>query len=245
MKCPKCGKRIAENSLFCKCCGYKIPQKPKYIRSQAMKTAMRIMLVSLVIFAVGMLLALVVAPVGIALFALGAIGLVGGSIAYLIAEMKKRRKDEDTMCYDHVTPLPIEPVVISAADKFVYPDLLPLKSYFESAIAEGSSDSFVSIMFNHSVVLQIIDCPNSKIGEKHNIGLFFFPYLYEDSVLYERFADNEYMRYFKNNSINSDEGVDAYFGTDIQKTLLVASHILANVYYIPTNAKLQIDCQNV
>ena len=245
MKCPMCGRSIARNSLFCKYCGYRIPQKPKYIRSQAMKTSMRILLISLVLFAVGMLLAFVIPPIGIVLFGLGAIGLVGGSIAYLIAEMEKRRKDEDTMCYDHVTPLPIEPVVIPASNKFIYPDMLPIKSYFEHAIAIGSSDGFVSVMFNHAVVLQIIDCPEPKKDEKHNIGVFFFPYLYEDSIIYERFADNEYLRYFSNNPINSDEGVDAYFGTDIQKALLVASHILANVYYIPTNAKLQLDCKNV
>ena len=210
-----------------------------------MKVSMRIIIISIVLFAVGMFFALVATPIGIVLFGLGAIGLIGGSVAYLIAEMKKRRKDEDTMCYDHATPLPIEPVVISAADKFIYPDLLPLEPYFEYAITIGSSDSFVSVMFNHSVVSQIIDCPNSKIGEKHNIGVFFFPYLYEDSVLYERFADNEYMRYFNNNPIDSDEGVDAYFGMDIHKALLVVSHVLANVYYIPTNAKLQINCQKV
>lgn len=245
MECPKCGKRIAQNSLFCKYCGFRIPQKPKYIRSKAMKISMRILFISIGLFAVGAFLALEGSSAGIVLFGLGAIGLVGGCVAYFVAEIKKKRKDEESMCYTHVTPLPIEPVVLNPRDHFVYPDLLALHSYFEHALATSSSECFVSVMFQHSVVLQIIDCPNAKKGEKHNIGVFFFPYLYEDSELNERFADNEYMRFFGNNPIDSDEGVDAYFGTDYSKALQVASYILATVYYIPTNAKLQTDCQYI
>ena len=241
MKCPMCGSRIAENSLFCKFCGFRIPQKPRYIRSQPMKTSMYIMFLGLGLFAVGMSLVFVIPPLGIAIFGFGVVGLVGGSIAYLITELQKKKKDEDAMCYTHVTSLPTEPVIISPHTNFIYPDLKPVKTYFEDAIARGSSDGFVSVMYNHSVVAQIIDCPDSAKGITHNIGIFFFLYLYDDKELMERFTNNYYMDIFAYNPIDSEEGVDAYFGTDIQNALQVVSHILANVYYIPTNAKLQLD----
>lgn len=242
MKCPKCGSNIAGNSLFCKYCGFRIPQKPKYIRSQGMKNSMHIMFIGLGLFAIGLILVPIIIPLGIVSVGLGIVGLVGGSIAYLIEEFKKR-KDEDAMSYTHVTPLPMDPVVISPHSHFIYPDIQPLKAYFENATAKGSNDGFVSIMFNHSVVAQIIDCPNK--GKTHDIGIFFFPYLYEDRNLIERFADNYYMDIFAYNAIDSEEGVDAYFGTDIQSALQVVSYILANVYYIPTNSKLQLDCANI
>lgn len=241
MKCPKCESHISSSSIFCKYCGFKIPQKPKYIRSKSMKAAMKIMIAGLFAFAVGMLLVLVLPSIGIVIFAFGAIALVGGSIAYLIAEFQKKRKDEERMAYSHPTCLPIEPIVISPSTEFALSGMEQVQSYFEQAFSKGSSDGFCSVMFNHSLVLQIIDCSNDSEGRKHEIGIFFFPYLYDDSELMERFEDNHYKHYFSNNPLDSEEGADAYFGADIKKAIRVASYILATVYYIPLDTKLYYD----
>lgn len=245
MKCPKCGSRIANNSLFCKYCGYKIPQKPKYIRSRAMKVAMRVLIVGLSVFAIGAYLAIIYHEVGLVLVGAGGVLLVGGCIAYLCAEFIKHKKEAEDECYTHVTSLPIEPIVLDSRVGFIFPDLENIEPYFKNAIAHGSTEGWVDIMFNQSLLTQIIDCPEEKNGEKHNIGIFFFPYLYEDKHLYMRFEDNDYMDYFSNNPVYSDEGVDAYFGTDIHKALQVASYILASVYYIPTYSKLKVNGHNI
>ncbi len=241
MECPKCGKRIAENSLFCKYCGYKIPQKPKYVRSKAMKTAMSVFISGLVIFALGLGVMTSALEIGLVFAALGGILFIVGVIAYLVADIAKYKQDRKDLGFT-TTPLPEEPAFVQHAQGFIFPDFKPALAHFEKAFANESSNGFVEVMYNNMLVAQIADCPNKEAGETHCIGVFFFPYLYEDEQLYARFKINEYYTYFSNNPIDSEEGADAYFGSDIQLALQAASSILATVYNIPLNTKLKVNC---
>lgn len=244
MECPKCGKRIAENSLFCKYCGYKIPQKPKYVRSKAMKTAMTIFICGLVVFALGLCIMTSVLEIGLVFAALGGILFIIGMIAYLVADIAKYKQDRKDLGFT-TTPLPQESAIVQPDPGFIFPDLKPALSYFENAFANGISEGFVEVTYNNMLVLQIADCPDKKAGETHSIGVFFFPYVYDDEQLYARFRNNEFYSYFTNNPIDSDEGADAYFATNVQLALQAASSILAMVYQIPLNTKLKVKCQDL
>lgn len=87
--------------------------------------------------------------------------------------------------------------------------------------------------------MQIINVPDVTNGGKENIGIFFYPYLYDDRTLIERFADNYYIHEF-NYKIYGDEGTAAYFGKNVKNAMIVASYILSTVYYIPLEAQLSI-----
>ena len=242
MECPRCGKRIAENSLFCKYCAYQIPQKPKYVRSKAMKIAMSIVIAGLVVFAAGLCIAIYEPEIGLVPIVIGVALLVVGAIAYLCAEWVKIKKDREDLGFTTPTSLPKEPIAVRPNAGFIFSDMKQVLKYFSNAFTNGSSDGFVDVSYNNMLVLQIADCPNIQAGETHCIGVFFFPYLYEDEQLYARFMNNEYYPYFNNNPLDSDEGADAYFGSDIQLALQAASSILATVYNIPLNTKLKVNC---
>lgn len=241
MKCPKCGKRIAENSLYCKYCGYNIPQKPKYVRSKAMKIAMSIFIFGMIVFVIGLCIMTSALEAGLVVAVLGGVSFIVGMIAYLVADIAKYKQDRKDLGFT-TTPLPEKPASVQPAQGFIFPDLKPALAHFEKAFANGSSEVFVEVMYNNMLISQIADCPNKEAGETHCIGVFFFPYLYEDEQLYARFKRNEYYAYFSNNPIDSEEGADAYFGSNIQLALQAASSILATVYNIPLNTKLKVNC---
>lgn len=202
-----------------------------------MKQILKVIIISLVVFAIGMFTAIALPMVGLVIFSIGAIGLIISSCTYLFLEYKNLRKLEDPNDYQ-ISPLPQEPIRLSANSGFIYPDMLhDLQEAYQKILFAGSSDFFVNILYKGAMVMQFINIPDASKGEMENIGIFFFPYLYNDNELMERFANNDFIHYF-DHKIYSDEGSAAYFGKNLKRAMQVASYILATVYYIPTNEHL-------
>ena len=239
MRCQRCNSYVRNGDLFCPKCGWKITRPAEIKRSKPMKQMMKVIVASLVIFAVGMFATIVVPLVGLVIVIVGGIGLVISSCTYLFLEYKHTHKYEVPMDYQ-VSHLPQEPISLSPRSGFIYPDILrELPKAYEQILYSGFGDFFVSVLYRGAMVMQIINVPDRTKGELENIGIFFFPYLYEDQALMERFANNDFIHYFDHN-IYSDEGTAAYFGKNLKLAMQVASYILAAVYYIPTNEHLTI-----
>lgn len=239
MRCPQCNHRIKSNDLFCPKCGLKVTRPTKIPRSKPMKRMMRAIFISLGVFVTGALLAVIVPIVGLVLVIAGGIGLVICSCSYLVLEYK-HLKVLNTTGYGNVSPLPQEPVHLRPSSGFIYPDILRvLPDEYLKMISAGWENFLVEVLYNGSMVMQFINVPEVGNGEFENIGIFFYPYQYEDEELTKRFIDNYYMWCF-DNKIYSDEGTAAYFGDNLNKAMKVASYILATVYYIPLSAQLTI-----
>lgn len=239
MRCQRCNSHIPNDSLYCKKCGQKVMPMREYRRSKPMKRTMTFIFVSLGLFAAGMFLSIAVPPVGLAILIPGGICLVISSCIYLFQEYRHEKKMNDPVYYE-TTSLSQEPVYLRRTDDFIYPDMfVHVPNEYQKVVSAGSDNFLVDVCYQGKMVMQFINVPDVTKGETENIGIFFYPYLYDDRALIERFADNYYMYKF-DNTIYSDEGTAAYFGKDIRKAMIVATYILATVYYIPLDAQLTI-----
>ena len=242
MRCQRCNSYLRSGDLFCPKCGWKVTRPKEYRRSKPMKQTLQAIILSLVVFAIGLFTAIAAPMVGLIIYSIGAVGLVISSCVYLFLDYRHASKMEDPMLYE-VSPLPQEPILLNRSSGFIYPDMLrELPNAYNKILFSGSGDFFVNVLYRGAMVMQFINVPDASKGETENIGIFFFPYLYKDRELMERFANNYYIYYF-DYKIYSDEGTAAYFGKKLKRAMQVASYILATVYYIPTNEHLiiQID----
>ena len=204
-----------------------------------MKRTMAVIFASLGLFIAGSFIAIGVPKVGIVFVIVGGIGLVVSSTIYLVLEYKHEEKMNDPRYYE-TTFLPHEPVVLRPSDRFIYPLLLrELPNEYDKVLSAGSNEFFVEVCYKGNMVMQFINVPDINKGETENIGIFFYPYMYNDEALFGRFATNYYIHHFDHN-IHSDEGTAAYFGSNLNKAMQVASYILMTVYYIPTDEDLEI-----
>lgn len=211
----------------------------KYKRSKPMKRMVVVIFVSFGLFAAGMFLSIIIPPIGLVLVIFGGISLVISSCIYLFMEYRHEKKMNDPVYYE-TTSLPQEPVYLRRSDEFIYPDIfVRVPNEYKKVVLAGSDNFLVDVCYQGQMVMQFINVPDAGKGEIENIGIFFYPYLYDDRDLIERFADNYYIFKF-DHKIYSDEGTAAYFGKDIKRAMIVASYILATVYYIPLDEKLSI-----
>lgn len=239
MRCPRCNCRIPNDSQYCKKCGLKVTPMRKFKRSKPMKQTMAVIFISLGLFAAGMILSISIPNIGLVILILGSIGLVICSCIYLFLEYQHAMKMNDPIYYE-TTSLPQEPVYLRVRDEFIYPDIyVHVPNEFKKVVLSGSDNFLVDVCYHGKMVMQFINVADTAKGETENIGIFFYPYLYDDRALIERFADNYYIFKF-DHKIYSDEGTAAYFGKDIKKAMIVASYILATVYYIPLDEQLYI-----
>lgn len=239
MRCPRCNSYIKSSDNFCPKCGWKIVHPRKYKRSKPMKRTMAVIFASLGLFVAGSLMAIGIPEVGIVFVIIGGIGLVVSCTTYLVLEYKHEVRMNDPRYYE-TTFLPQEPVVLRPHDRFVYPLLLrELPDEYDKVLSAGSDEFLVEVCYKGHMVMQFINVPDIKKGEMENIGIFFYPCLYKDENLLGRFATNYYIHHFDHN-IRSDEGTAAYFGSNLNKAMQVASYILMTVYYIPTDEDLTI-----
>ena len=195
-----------------------------------MKQTLKVIIVSLILFAIGMFTAIALPEVGLVLVIIGGASLVVSCCFYLFYEYKHMREWEDPADYE-AAPLPQEEILLSSKSGFIYPDMLrDLPEAYNQVRLSGSNEFFVNVLYRGAMIMQIINVPDTAKGETENIGIFFFPYLYEDNALLERFANNDFIYYF-DDKVYSDEGTAAYFGKDLKRAMQVASYILATVYY--------------
>ena len=239
MRCPRCNSHIPDDSQYCKKCGLKVKPVRKIQRSKPMKQTMAVIFGSIGLFAAGMFLSIINPSIGLVLVIMGGIGLVISSCIYLFLEYRHVKKMNDPVNYE-TTTLPQNPVYLRRTDEFIYPDIfVHVPNEYEKVISAGSDNFMVEVCYHGKMVMQFINVPDTAKGETENIGIFFYPYLYEDRALIERFADNYYIFKF-DHKIYSDEGTAAYFGKDLKKAMIVASYILATVYYIPLDEPLSV-----
>lgn len=204
-----------------------------------MKRAMVVVFVSLGLFAAGMFLSIINPSIGVVVLILGGIGLVISSCIYLFLKYWHLKKINDPIHYE-IGELPQEPVYLRRSDEFIYPDIfVHIPNEYKKVLLNDLNNVSIEVCYHGKMVVQFINVPDTAKGETENIGVFFYPYLYEDKAIVERFADNYYIFKF-DHKIYNDEGTAAYFGKDIKKAMIVASYILATVYYIPLDERLSI-----
>lgn len=240
MRCPRCNHWLKQDDLFCPKCGLKVTRPAKIPRSIPMKQMMGVIFVSLGVFVAGAFVAIVAPEVGLVLVMIGGIGLVTSTCAYIVLEYKHVKRLTQTADYS-VTPLPQELVKLKLSAGFVYPDIKRvLPDEYLKMISAGWEQFLVEVCYNGSMVMQFINVPDKEKDEFENIGIFFYPYMYEDEALTDRFIKSDTIIYF-DHKLYSDEGTAAYFGDDLKKAMRVASFVLATVYNIPLDAQLTIN----
>ena len=211
---------------------------------------MGVMIAAGIVFLVGALTAIVAPPVGVALLIGGGIVLVVSSCVYLAMDYKQHTQHSISSnnpssvplfpSQNTPEPLPQQPVYITPDSGFVYPDMLrQLPAAYQQRLKAGSTDFFVNVRYHGQMVMQFINCPDPDKGITQDIGIFFYPETYDNNTLMRRFKNNAFIHCFST-PFYQDEVADAYFGSDLQKAMQVASYILATVYYIPTTAHLDI-----
>lgn len=179
------------------------------------------------VFSVGAYMSIVEPSFGVIVLIAGGIGLVISSCAYLVLEYKQVKRLQVTADYS-VTSLPKEIVKLKLSTGFIYPDIKRvLPDEYLKMISAGWEQFLVEVCYNGAMVMQFINVPDEDQFE--NIGIFFYPYLYEDEALMERFIKSDAILYF-DHKLYSDEGTAAYFGDDLRKAMRVASFVLATVY---------------
>lgn len=179
------------------------------------------------VFAVSAYMSIVQPSIGLIVLIAGGIGLVTSSCAYLVLEYKQVKRLQVMADYS-VTPLPKEIVKLKLSTGFIYPDIKRvLPDEYLKMISAGWEQFLVEVCYNGAMVMQFINVPDKDQFE--NIGIFFYPYLYEDEALMERFIKSDAILYF-DHKLYSDEGTAAYFGDDLRKAMRVASFVLATVY---------------
>ena len=204
-----------------------------------MKQTFKAIVVSFILFTIGMFISIAIPEVGAVFVIVGGVALVVTCCIYLFFEYKHIRDLEAIVDYK-ATPLPQEEIRLNSKSGFIYPDMLQnLPKAYDQVRHSGMNEFYVNVLYRGTMIMQIINVPDTATGETENIGVFFFPYMYEDKDLVERFAHNDFICYF-DDEIYSDEGTSAYFGHDLKLAMQVASYILATVYYIPTNEHLTI-----
>lgn len=205
-----------------------------------MKRMMVVIFVSIGVFAVGAYTAIVASSLGLALVIAGGIGLVVSSCEYLVLEFKHVKRLQATPDYS-VTPLPKEIVKLKLSAGFIYPDIKRvLPDEYLKMISAGWEQFLVEVCYNGAMVMQFINVPDKEKDEFENIGIFFYPYMYDDEALTARFIKSDAILYF-DHKLDSDEGTAAYFGCDLKKAMRVASFVLATVYNIPLDEQLTIN----
>lgn len=240
MRCSRCNHWLKPDDHFCPKCGLKVVCPTKIPRSIPMKRMMAVIFVSLGVFAAGAFIAIAAPSVGLPLVIGGGIGVVASSWAYLVLEYKHVKQLQVTADYS-TTPLPKEIVKLKLSAGFIYPDIKRvLPDEYLKMISAGWEQFLVEVCYNGSMVMQFINVPDKEKDEFENIGIFFYPYLYEDEALTDRFIKSDAILYF-DHKIYSDEGTAAYFGDDLKKAMRVASFVLATVYNIPLDAQLTIN----
>lgn len=240
MRCPRCNHWLKSDDHLCPKCGLEVVRLAKIPRSIPMKRMMAVIFVSIGVFAAGAFIAIGAPSVGLPLVIAGGIGVVASSWAYLVLEYKHVKRLQMTADYS-VTPLPKEIVKLKLSAGFIYPDIKRvLPDEYQKMISAGWEQFLVEVCYNGSMVMQFINVPDKEKDEFENIGIFFYPYLYEDEALTDRFIKSDAILYF-DHKIYSDEGTAAYFGDDLKKAMRVASFVLATVYNIPLDAQLTIN----
>lgn len=145
--------------------------------------------------------------------------------------------------YDSHGPasLPDKPVYVDKDSAFVFPKLKDdVRWYFKDLWKTTMEYGWIDVLYGGKIILQIWNFPEN--GKKHNVLINFNPYSYNSSLV-QRFKSCVYYKDFAENDSENDNFMQASYGKDIDKALIVASYILVNVYYIPTTYPLQISAE--
>lgn len=130
--------------------------------------------------------------------------------------------------------LPKSLVFVDPYKGFIFDGMLETVSSYFNEVGEGA---MINVKNNDMTVMQIMDWPDLSSGAKHGVMLYFYPSFNENVV--ERFKGC----FYKDDFVMDKEANDftANYGEDFERASKVASYILATVYYIPTNTKLEYD----
>lgn len=137
--------------------------------------------------------------------------------------------------------LPDKPVYVDKDSAFVFPKLKDdVRWYFKDLWKTTMEYGWIDVLYGGKIILQIWNFPEN--GKKHNVLINFNPYSYNSSLV-QRFKSCVYYKDFAENDSENDNFMQASYGKDIDKALIVASYILVNVYYIPTTYPIQIKAE--
>lgn len=267
MYCPNCGKKIHDNSIICDYCHAIVndyrdlgiepldlgsPYKKAIADAETeAKKAKRTFLIATVLlpFIAGILGAMVwpLAIVCLGIWAVLGFKLLSCNmkvdkanrayVKYASDNAERWRKAEEE---DARRKSSRKNVFVDPDSNFVYPELLKaVKSYFKKDF--NGDNGMIEVQYDNETVMQIIDWTDGRTGKAHDICLFCFPYFIDEETG-DRFKMNYYRKDFK---MDTDRSYTAYYGNDVEQAVKVASYILATVYWIPTDALLDLGFETI
>ena len=247
MKCPKCGKEIANDSNFCEYCGTKVD-------TSNMNTNKFLMII-ITTFGSTFLLLFPIIVFGGEYYIVGLIlGL--SFFVYMTIKINKNNSKEIKVIRQEIIErnivsyayakrtslesLELTPITLSPDSRFIYKGMKETVSRYipkdpNTLITVGYDKLGGNSVTDRAVMQFYRDSDSAEL----DIAIYFWP---PSHAMLERFERNPFFSDFK--EVANDKTYNAYYGRDIDKAVKVASYILATVYYIPMDTQLEFDCDH-
>ena len=136
--------------------------------------------------------------------------------------------------------LELTPITLSPDSRFIYKGMKETVSRYipkdpNTLITVGYDKLGGNSVTDRAVMQFYRDSDSAEL----DIAIYFWP---PSHAMLERFERNPFFSDFK--EVANDKTYNAYYGRDIDKAVKVASYILATVYYIPMDTQLEFDCDH-